>query len=72
MVHLPAPGSESASRLNACYVARTTLARTVTFLFPALSPVVGADSPDGELEHEVQEILKLNMRYGRPHVSSFD
>ena len=28
-------------------------------------PVVGAD---GELEHEVQELLKFKMRYGRPYV----
>ncbi len=25
-------------------------------------------TPDGSLEHKVQELLKFKMRYGRPHV----
>jgi hypothetical protein len=29
--------------------------------------MIGADS-DGGLEHEVQELLRLKMRYGRPYV----
>ena len=32
---------------------------------PPPSPVA---APDGALEHEVQELLKFKMRYGRPHV----
>jgi hypothetical protein len=30
------------------------------------APIVA--TPDGALEHEVQELLRFKMRYGRPHV----